>query len=555
MADTAIPKRFRCLLINPEVRAKSFWNYDGILKFRGAKHPSAPIGLITVAAMLPRDWELKLIDRLVEPLDDAFLDWADLVMIGGLLFQQPDHLELIHRAKARGKRVVSGGPDATSNPHLYDQADHLVLGEAEVTLPRFLADFARGEVAHIYRPEGPANMADSPVPRWDLLHIPNYFFTGLQWSRGCPFNCEFCDIIELFGRVPRLKSPAQVLAELQNLYDLGWRGAIDIVDDNFVGNRQASRKLVQALESWQAAHGWPFEFGVQASLNLADDRELMRAMQRAGFSQIFVGIETTDQNALVGANKKVNTRRDVVESIRLFYAHGMFAPAGFILGFDQEGEGVADQILDCIDRSAIPVCMVGLLSAMRNTQLARRLEREGRLEWDGKITEEMGGDQGSAGLNFQTVRPKADILSDYIRVLETIYSPQAYFDRITRMALALDLSQRHLPPGWKSLWLDTKTFAGIVKAVSQRPWARLYGKLLARVLIENPRAIRYASWFGAMYLHIEEYSATTVKHARARIDGERISRETGAANTELGAAGQRSNGGWRLRRGYPAGAP
>jgi radical SAM superfamily enzyme YgiQ (UPF0313 family) len=521
------PRVVRCLLINPEFRAATFWSYDAACELAGAKTPGAPTGLLTVAAMLPPHWDCKLVDRNAEHLHDAMLDWADVVLLGGMICQQQDHLALIERAKARGKVVISGGPDATCSPQIYDSADHLVLGEAEVTLPCFLADWNRGEAAHVYRADRLADMSDSPVPRWDLVHIPNYFYVGLQWSRGCPFNCEFCDIIELFGRVPRCKSEAQVIAELENFYRLGYRGTVDVVDDNFIGHRPEVKKLLLALARWQAEHHWPFEFGAEVSLNLSDDEELMDLMRRAGFIGAFVGMETTDQNALTKTQKKQNTRRDLAKSVKELHRHGLMVWAGWVLGFDAESDKVADGIISCIQESGVPVNMLGLLFALPNTQLARRLERENRLPPDFAVVRPgMANDQSTEGLNFETFRPRADILRDLVRIVRTVYTPEAYLDRVRRMALELDLSQHRLGIGGMRLgWSIAISVRMVQRIVLGKPWGRVWLRVLAEVALKNPRAVRYAAWYGALYLHFEEYSKFLVEHLQGRLHREGISAE------------------------------
>src|SRR5262249_35904698 len=266
-----------------------------------------------------------------------------------------------------------------NSAHVYDGADHLVLGEAEATLPAFLADLAAGKPAHLYRADERADVTRSPVPRWDLVDVDRYAYVGLQWSRGCPFNCEFCDIIELFGRVPRLKGVDQVLGELENLYRLGWRGAVDIVDDNFIGNQREVAILLRAIAEWQEAHGWPFEFGTEVSLNLADRPMLLALMREAGFCAVFTGIETPDEGALRKMHKLQNAGRDIRASVSTIQRSGMMVMAGYILGVDGEAPDAADRIIRLIDESAVPVDMVGLLFALPSTQLARRLAAEGRL--------------------------------------------------------------------------------------------------------------------------------------------------------------------------------
>ena len=508
----------RCLLVYPEFRSASFWNYREACEIKGARYPAAPLGLLTVAALLPREWELKLVDRNVEDFDEALFDWADLVLLGGMIAQQPDHLALIEAAHARGKRVVSGGPDATSSPHLYARADHLVLGEAEVTLPAFLADFAAGRAAPVYRSDERADVARSPAPRWDLAKTDRYAYLGLQWSRGCPFNCEFCDIIELFGRVPRTKRVEQVLAELDGLLATGWRGAIDVVDDNFIGNQREVSGLLRAIRGWQEAHGWPFEFGTEVSLNVADKPELLALMRDAGFCAVFTGIESADDGALRKARKLQNTRRDIAAAVRKIHESGMMVMAGFIVGLDGEDAGAADRIIDLIDATAAPVCMVGLLFALPTTQLARRLRSEGRLpEGFEVVRPEMGGDQCSEGLNFETLRPKREVLRDYVRVLRAIYAPEAYFDRVLRMALALRDGGRKLSLGWRGQAKDAATFLRMAWRLGLRkPWGWRFWKLLAQVLARNPRSIRYALWMAALYAHFADFTPLLIARIEAR---------------------------------------
>ena len=340
----------RCLLVYPEFTLASFWNFRATCELRGAKYPSCPLGLLTVAALLPADWELRLVDCNVERLTDADLAWADLVCSGGMLPQQASLLRLIDRTQQLGKPIVVGGPDPTSSPHVYDAADHQVLGEAELTLPRWLADWQQNRAEHRYEPGADrADMSRSPTPRFDLLTLSHYLYPAVQFGRGCPFLCEFCDIIELFGRVPRLKAPDQLLAELDALYALGHRGHVDFVDDNFVGNKRDVKRFLPHVIAWQETHGWPFEFSTEASINLADDDELLGLMQAAGFAVVFVGIESPDEETLRQMQKKQNTRRSLSESIHKLYAHGMFVNTGYIIGFDNETGSVAPGILDLIE--------------------------------------------------------------------------------------------------------------------------------------------------------------------------------------------------------------
>jgi radical SAM superfamily enzyme YgiQ (UPF0313 family) len=506
------------LLVYPQFRSASFWNYTEPCKLLDARYPAAPLGLCTVAAMLPADWELRLVDRNVDAWDDSLLDWADVVLTGGMMPQQRDCLELIHAAREKGKRVVVGGPDATSSPHLYHEASHLVLGEGEVTLPVFLEDLRRGTAREIYLAEQKADVSASPVPRFDLLRFERYNHIGVQWCRGCPFTCEFCDIIELFGRVPRAKTPAQFLRELQTLYDLGYRGHVDLVDDNFIGNKKLVKEFLPHLRTWLEEHDWPFEFTTEASINLADDEALLRGMQEVGFFAIFVGIESPDEATLVAMQKRQNTRRSIAESIHKIYDHGIFVNAGFIVGFDSERGSVARGIIECIEDTGIPVNMVGLLTALPTTQLTRRLAAAGRLPAGFDVAPEGEGDQCTAGLNFTTLRSRGEILSDYLQVIETVYAPQAYFERVSRVAARLDSSARRFRPTFRRQLKELRGFGRMTRQLGfSRGTALPFWKTALGALWNNPRSIRYTGALMALYLHFGPFSNYVSRRIREAI--------------------------------------
>jgi radical SAM superfamily enzyme YgiQ (UPF0313 family) len=496
-----------CLFVYPKFTSQSFWNYRATCEVAGAKYPAAPLGLITVAALLPPGWETRLNDLNAQDLDEKDVRWADLVFIGGMISQQPDHLRLIDYFRGLGKTVVVGGPDVTSSPHLYDKADHLVLGEAEVTLPEFLYDYIRGEARHSYDSNGrKAVMTGSPVPRFDLLKFKNYLHVGIQWNRGCPFLCEFCDIIELFGRIPRGKNVGQILSELQRLYDLGYRGHVDIVDDNFIGNKKAVKELLPHLIQWLKDHHWPFEFSTEASINLADDEALLGMMQEAGFTWLFVGIETPDEETLKANHKLQNTHRSIAESIRKIQRHGMIVNAGYIVGFDNEGSGVAQAILDNIEDTAVPVNMVGLLFALPNTQLTKRLKREKRLDPEYEIPPDNTACQCVSGLNFTTARPRGEILRDYYRVVKETLAPEKYFGRVLRLALMMDCSRKRLSIPLKHRLRDLKSFFRLCVGMGTRKATRFhYWKVLVNCLVRNPGAVRDAVSLMALYLHFGEF--------------------------------------------------
>jgi radical SAM superfamily enzyme YgiQ (UPF0313 family) len=510
----------RVLMIYPRFVPNSFWNYAEACQLVGAKYPAAPLGLITVAAMLPQDWEFRLVNRNTEELTQDDLDWAEMVMTGGMLNQQPDCLALIERCHQNGKPVVVGGPDVTSSPHLYSSADFQVLGEAEDVIKDFVAAWERGERSGIFQAEKfQIDVTKTPMPRYDLLKLEQYLYIGVQYSRGCPFTCEFCDIIELYGRAPRTKTNAQMLAELDRLYALGFRGHIDFVDDNLIGNKKQLKVFLPKLREWLESHDYPFEFSTEASINLADDDELLRLMKEANFFAIFVGIESPDPETLAATKKKQNTRRDISASIRKIYAAGMFVTAGFIVGFDTERVSIADAMADFIEDCAIPVCMVGLLYALPNTQLTRRLAKEGRLhEGHDVMREDHAGDQCTLGINFDPKRPMRDILVDYKRILERVFDPVAYAGRLNRLASMLDRSgrRRDLPDGdVRSRLGSIDTVHRIINAV---PGTReVFWQSFVSCAKTNPAALRYIVMLMAFYMHLGPFSRRVIDEVDRRI--------------------------------------
>lgn len=435
------------LFVSPAFPINTFWNIKASARVLGARHAAIPLGLITVAAMLPSEWECRLVDCNVETLSDDELDWADLVMTGGMVMQRPDCRTIMRRAQERGKQVVVGGPDVTSQPEVYAEADFQVQGEAEAVMADFVAAWERGERQGTFvSPKFKVNVRTTPLPRFDLLRRHDYIYFSVQFSRGCPFMCEFCDIIELYGRTPRTKSIEQVLGELDALAATGYRGHLDFVDDNFIGNKKAVKELLPALAEWQAKNGYPFWLSTEASINLADDEELLGMMRAANFGLVFVGIESPDTDTLVATKKKQNTRRALSDSVQRIYSHGMMVIAGFIVGFDTEKGSIAEAMVDCVDATSIPICMVGLLTALPQTQLSRRLAIEGRLypfEWSDAQLQQGGGDQCVLGLNFETRRPRREVLEDYRRILDTLYAPDQYFARVQQVIEQLPDSPPH----------------------------------------------------------------------------------------------------------------
>ena len=512
----------KVLMIFPRFNTNSFWNYRATCELKGARYPAAPLGLITVAALLPQSWEVRLVNRNTETLGEADLEWADLVMTGGMLFQQPDTLRIIEGCRMRRKPVVVGGPDATSTPEIYNRANFQVLGEAEEIMKDFVAAWRSGAERGVFRaPMGQTDVTKSPTPRFDLLKLEDYLHVGIQFSRGCPFNCEFCDIIELYGRVPRTKSNEQVLAELDALYALGHRGHVDFVDDNLIGNKKALKKFLPDLQRWLNKRKFPFEFTTEASINLADDPELLRALSAANFFGIFVGIESPDTDTLVLMRKKQNTRRSLQESISRIYSAGIGVFAGFIVGFDSENASIADAMIECIEDTAIPVCAVGLLYALPATQLGRRLLREGRLfsGYDGPSPEDEG-DQCTAGLNFETKRSRRDVLADYRAVLDAVYDPAAYFGRVRRVGRMLKRGKRRLKAPLRYVLRDARGFGRLMwRLPNAGPGtARQFWMMALDCAIHNPRALPFLFMLSGLYLHYGPFSRQVIGQIDRQIE-------------------------------------
>ena len=513
--------RTKVLMVFPRFNPHSFWSYEGAVEILGAKYPAAPLGMITLAALLPDDWDIRLINRNTEELTDADIDWADMVMTGGMLSQQFDSLQIIEMCRVKNLPVAVGGPDATSSPHIYAGADFSVLGEAEDIIADFIAAWRRGDRKGVFEAERfQVNVTKTPVPRFDLLKFDQYLYIGVQFSRGCPFTCEFCDIIELYGRNPRAKTAPQMLAELDTLYKLGYRGHLDFVDDNLIGNKKAVKAFLPKLIAWQKAHNFPFVLTTEASLNIADDPQLMEMMRDANFFGFFVGIESPDPDTLVQMSKKQNVKREIYESVSKIYAAGMILFPGFIVGFDSEKAGVADGIMECVEDSALPMGMFGLLYALPGTQLTRRLEKEGRLHAEiGVDTDRKQGDFALSGLNFDTIRPRADILRDFADILGRLYEPNAYFARLRRAVLPM---QRIRLPAWIAIRDSLREIDRFFKLMWEVTWRRPdmrrhVWKLLLECAVRNPNAIRNMMVMVVFYLYLAPLSRLWIAEANKQI--------------------------------------
>jgi radical SAM superfamily enzyme YgiQ (UPF0313 family) len=412
----------KVLLVYPEF-PDTFWSFKHALPFQGKRSAFPPLGLLTVSAMLPKHWQRRLVDLNVQRLKDSDLDWADVVFFSGMIVQGPSLQEQLARAKQRGRRTVVGGPITSARDAAISQADHIVEGEAEEMIGQLAADLEQGAAKPHYMRTQLPDVTRVPLPDLHLAPLRRYSSMSVQFSRGCPFTCEFCDIIEIYGRRPRTKTPDQVCAELDQLYRLGWRGSVFMVDDNFIGNKKSVKALLPRLTQWMRDHNFPFALYTEASLNLAEDEELLGMLREAHFTRVFLGIETPVAESLKETTKFQNLRMDLLESVKLIQAYGLEVMAGFIVGFDNDPPDVFDRQIEFIRQAAIPLSMVGLLSALPNTQLWRRLKAEGRL------LKASLGNNTLADLNFIPRMDSQELLNGYRRILQTIYNPREYFQR------------------------------------------------------------------------------------------------------------------------------
>jgi radical SAM superfamily enzyme YgiQ (UPF0313 family) len=412
----------KALLVYPEF-PETYWSFKHALSFEGKRSAFPPLGLLTISAMLPDSWERRLVDMNVRPLKQKDIDWADVVLASAMIVQQDSLKEVIKLCNAKGKKIIVGGPFVTTAIEALSGIDHIVMGEAEEIIPDLVRDLERGEAKPVYNaPERPS-MLLTPVPDFKLADMKRYSAMSVQYSRGCPFNCEFCDIIEIYGRVPRTKSDTQMLLELDALRDTGWRGTVFIVDDNFIGNKKNVKKFLPHLAEWQERNERPFTFITEASVNLAEDAQLLEGMRQSGFNRAFLGIETPVEASLKEAQKGQNTRHDLLDSVKTIQSYGIEVMAGFIVGFDNDPDDIFDRMTNFIKESAIPLAMVGLLTALPNTQLWRRLSGEGRLLGESK------GSNTHSDLNFVTRMDSTRLVEGYKSILKSIYDTREYYDR------------------------------------------------------------------------------------------------------------------------------
>jgi radical SAM superfamily enzyme YgiQ (UPF0313 family) len=414
----------RTLLIYPEY-PDTFWSLKHALRFISKKATHPPLGLLTVAAMLPKEWEKKLVDMNTTTLRDKELEWADLVFISAMSIQKVSVKEVITRCKSMDTKIVAGGPLFTAAYEEFEDVDHLVLNDAEITLPPFLEDLKNGYAGHMYTSNKFPSMEKTPVPLWELIHMKAYATMSMQYSRGCPFTCEFCNIPVLYGRKVRTKSKAQIVAELDSLHSQGWRGDVFLVDDNFIGNKgKLKKEILPAMIEWMERNKHPFSFNTEASINLSDDEELMQLMVKAGFASVFVGIETPNEESLTECNKVQNKNRDLVACVRKIQSSALYVTGGFIVGFDNDPPSIFERLSTFVQESGIVAAMVGLLNAPRGTKLYQRLAHEGRLLQDAS------GDNTDFSINFTPRMDYGTLMRGYERIISRLYSPEPYYKRV-----------------------------------------------------------------------------------------------------------------------------
>ena len=482
----------RILLVYPEF-PDTFWSFKHALRFIRKKASFPPLGLLTVAALLPHEWEKRLVDMNVAQLSQRDLEWADFVFISAMTVQRDATRKLVERCRQVGVKMVAGGPLFIGEHEDFPEIDHFVLGEAEVTLPPFLKDLEEGRPQRVYSSEDHAEMSRSPIPMWELVDQDQYSAMCIQYSRGCPYDCDFCNITAMLGRRPRVKRAEQVIAELDGLYETGWRGGVFFVDDNFIGNkRKLKGEMLPALIAWrQGKRGMGFH--TEASINLADDPELMRLMVLAGFNKVFVGIETPDEEALIECNKTQNQGRDMLACVKTMQRAGLEVQGGFIVGFDSDTASIFQRQIEFIQRSGIVTAMVGLLQAPHGTRLYDRMREEGRLL--GKPS----GDNTDDTMNFSPRMDPESLHEGYKRIVSTIYSPRAYYDRV-RTFLREYEKPNVAPPVVK--WEYIEAFLRSIVKLGVRGKERLeYWKLLLWTLFRRPRLFPIAVTFAIYGFH------------------------------------------------------
>lgn len=485
------------LLIYPQT-PDTFWSFKYVLRFVSKRAAFPPLGLLTVAAMLPAEWRLKLVDTNVDRLTEEDLSWADYVMISAMIVHKNSVLEIVRRCREFAKPIIAGGPLFTTGHAAFPEIDHFVLGEAEEALPQLIEDMNRGTLRRSYEAVGRPNIACVPAPRWDLVDLRHYVTMAVQFSRGCPYDCEFCDIIIMNGRVPRTKTPAQLIAELESLRHRGWKEMVFVVDDNFIGNKSQTKALLKELIAWRASTKTEMGFFTEASMNLADDEELCRLMVQAGFKKVFVGIESPSAKSLEECRKLQNRGRDLTTSIKRLQEAGLEVMGGFIVGFDSDESDIFRRQFELIQRSGVVTAMVGLLTALPQTRLYHRLLREGRLET------ETTGNNTQAALNFKPKLDREFLVNGYRELMKKLYEPRTYYQRVRTFL------EHHQPCGPK-LRLSRLDFQAFLKSFwllgVRHRGRRAYWWFFIATLLRRPRQFRRAMEFAIIGYHFRRVAS------------------------------------------------
>jgi len=489
------------LLVYPEF-PDTFWSFKYALKFVHKKSSSPPLGLLTVGAMLPATWEKRLVDLNIEQLKESDLDWADMVLISAMTVQRESTLEVITQARTAKKTIIAGGPLFTAEPDAFPEVDHLILNEAEITLPMFLTDLGRGKPQRVYQTDEFADITKTPVPLWELVNLRHYDSLSLQFTRGCPFNCDFCNVTALLGHRMRIKTTRQLIAELDRIYALGWRRNIFIVDDNFIGNKRIlKQEVLPALIEWRKGKKGCL-FLTEASVNLSDDNELIELMVKAGFTQVFVGIETPDDSALAECSKSQNLNRDLVSSVRKLQRMGLQVMGGFIVGFDSDDETIFERMIDFIQQSGIVTAMVGLLQAPIGTQLYQRMLR------DGRISNLYSGDNVDGETNIIPKMDIAELKNGYRKILESIYSGKGYYERVRTFLKDYQPARHSVTLQWEEIAAFFSSIIQIgIKSKERWHYWRLFFWTLFRCPKKFPLAITFTI-YGYHFRKVNELHVT-----------------------------------------------
>ncbi len=516
-------KELKALLVWPRI-PNSFWTFTGMMELLPEKVVMPPLGLITVAALCPESWTLRLVDQCVEELTDEDILWADLVMVSAMTVQRDGLQEVLARARRLGRRTIVGGPYASGEPaRMLAIADHVVAGEPDEVFGEIARDLEEGTARRLYEIPDKPDVTRNPAPRFDLLKLNCYASMSVQFSRGCPFQCEFCDIIILYGRKPRTKLPAQMLAELDTLLSLGWRKQVFMVDDNFIGNHTRALELCVELEKWQQARGYPVMFYTEASMDLARKSALMEAMVRANFFYVFLGIESPSKESLQEVKKLQNLAMDPVSCVDAIQKKGLWVTGGFIMGFDSDTEGIFEQQVEFIERTAIPWALINFLHALPRTALYDRMQREGR------ILESRGSSSDGTPPNFRTLMEPNVLLRGFGSTVAAIYDPETFYARAWR-SLQSWKSKRYQHPAQQPTAL---TIAGILarsiwrqglRSSYRKAYWKYFFKILTRFPLNRPKL-----WMGVTILisgqHFIPYAGELARKVETELERVRHVRE------------------------------